>query len=158
MRTWSITPTDPQLTLSYGGVPVAGTGNATVRYLSEDALQRVQGIAAADRVVAAVPVALESVAVGDKHVLAMGTDLDQARAVKLWWKVEGRFPAAADEVLVGLNVRNELGVEPGSVLDIGGRPVRVSGVLLETGSEDDNLIIMASRLLRRLPVLRCSST
>ena len=50
----------------------------------------------------------------------MGTDLAQARKVKLWWKLEGEFPAAADDVLLGLNVRNELGVDRGSVITVDG--------------------------------------
>ena len=41
-----VVPTDPQLSLTYGGVPVVGAGSGAVRYLSEDALQRVRSIAA----------------------------------------------------------------------------------------------------------------
>lgn len=142
-----VTPASTQLSLTYGGVSVAGAGSGEVRYLQEADLARLRAVPSAREIAAAVPVLLQPVDAGGRSFLAMGTDLAESAKVKLWWRVEGRLPSRSDEVLLGLNVRNALGLDAGKTLTVDGptvdgRVLTVAGVLQETGGEEDNLIIM----------------
>jgi len=137
-----VTPASTQLSLTYGGVSVAGAGSGEVRYLGATDLARLRAVPSAGEIAAAVPVLLQPVEAGGRSFLAMGTDLAESAKVKLWWRVEGRLPSRSDEVLLGLNVRNALGLDTGKTLEVDGRTFTVAGVLQETGGEEDNLIIM----------------
>lgn len=137
-----ITPPRSELDLSYGGVRVAGAGSGQVRYLHESDVDAILALPAPERLTAVIPVSLRLVDVEGRRLLAMGTDLAAGARVKLWWRLEGTLPAAPDEVLLGLNVRNELGLDTGDDILVDGRSFRVSAVLWETGGEEDSLIIM----------------
>lgn len=137
-----VIPASTQLSLTYGGVSVAGAGNGEVPYLDEAALEQVRSVPSAAEITAAVPVLLQPVKIGGRTFLAMGTDVVESAKVKLWWRVQGRLPSRSDEVLLGLSVRNVLGLDAGKTMTIGGRPFTVAGVLEETGAEEDNLVIM----------------
>jgi putative ABC transport system permease protein len=145
-----VTPRSEQLSLSYGGLSVSGVASGEMALLAEADLQALQQLPSADQVVAAVPVLLEPVEVSGRNFLAMGTDIAAGMKVKLWWRYEGALPQAADEVLLGLNVRNELGLQRGDTIEVAGRELRVAGILWETGGEEDNLIIMERPLLEQI--------
>lgn len=145
-----VTPRSEELSLTYGGLSVPGVASGEVSLLDETDLQALLSIPSADQLAAAVPVLLEPVEVAGRSFLAMGTDLDASMQVKLWWRYEGALPAADDEVLLGLNVRNELGLQRGDTLSVAGRDLRVSGIMWETGGEEDNLVIMERAALEEL--------
>ncbi len=60
-----------------------------------------------------------------------------------WWKVEGKYPAREDEVIVGITVARKLGIEVGGkvTLSIDGKDfsARVSGIA-DTGGFEDGLV------------------
>lgn len=55
--------------------------------------------------------------------------------VSEWWDVKGTFPLE-DSVLLGVSLRDELGVREGNEVFIDGKPYRVSGILSTGGRED----------------------
>lgn len=138
-----VLPATAELSLTYGGVAVAGAGEARVSVLPAGAMQAIRGIPSAALVEAAIPVLLRPLELEDgSTVLALGTDIAASERVKPWWRVEGAFPARPDEILLGINVRNRLGIDAGSLILLQDRRYRVSGVIRETGGEEDNLAIM----------------
>ncbi|MBU2602789.1 MAG: ABC transporter permease [Actinobacteria bacterium] len=145
-----VTPPRTDLDLSYGGVSVSAAGSGEVLYLAESDLAAVQALGDGGRLAAVIPVRLEPVSLEGRTVLVMGTDLAESAKVKLWWRVEGSLPDSPDEVLLGLNVRNEFGLERGDTVDLGGRSFTVSGVLWETGDEEDNLVVVDREALTSL--------
>jgi putative ABC transport system permease protein len=145
-----VAPSSPQLTLSYGGLNTFGAGTGRVRLLRDADLAALRAVPSASRIAAAVPVLLQPVKVDGRSIVAMGTDIPQALRVKLWWRIEGRAPSRPNELLVGLNVRNELGVQVGDRVSVQGRRMLVSGVLWETGGEEDNVVLMDRAVLGRL--------
>jgi putative ABC transport system permease protein len=145
-----LTPRSEELSLSYGGLSVPGVASGEVGLLDRADLAALELLPSADQVAAVVPVLLEPVEIAGRSFLAMGTDLAASAQVKLWWRYEGSLPAEADEVLLGLNVRNELGLQRGDILEMAGRELRVSGVLWETGGEEDNLVIMPLAALEEI--------
>ena len=142
-----IMPAAAEMNLSYGGMSVASTGSGEIPRLTESEVEAVRAIPSAASMSAVVPVLLEPVQLEGRPLLALGADLQTSRRFKPWWKLEGRLPSGSDEVLVGLNVRNEFGLEIGDDAVISGRTFTVSGVLWETGGEEDNLVLF------ELPVL-----
>jgi putative ABC transport system permease protein len=165
-----VAPASDELTLAYGGTVVAGAGSGRVRVLAEEDVAAIRSVPAQGQLTAVIPVLLQPVSItaeGDSDptgevagetgasatarptFLAMGTDMVESLRVKLWWKMEGQAPEAPDEVLLGLNVRNALDVQVGDALLVDGRRVTISGVLWETGGEEDNLLIMDRDVLAR---------
>jgi putative ABC transport system permease protein len=181
----TVTPHNPELQLTYGGITVATAGTGQAALLGDDVLSRIEGIPSGADLTAVIPVAVRSVVVGGVtgtgsgadgaaagggaangttaggttdggaapggvDVLAVGTDLATSFETKPWWHVEGAVPQAEDQVLLGLHARNKLGAEVGTYLEVEGRRLLVSGVLLETGGEEDNALIMAREQLAAL--------
>jgi len=70
----------------------------------------------------------------------MGVDFKEEWRLKKWWKVRGEMPKNREEVLIGNEVSVRLFKSVNAPLSINGRQVRISGVLDETGSQDDFLI------------------
>jgi putative ABC transport system permease protein len=138
----TVVPQNPELSLQYGGITVATAGSAQTALLDPAVVSSVEGIQSRQSLAAVLPVALRAVKVSGTDYLAIGTNIAASARVKPWWRVEGALPSGPGEVLLGLNARNKLGAEPGTSLTIGGRPFVASGVLLETGGEEDNAIIM----------------
>lgn len=145
-----VMPAAAELNLSYGGMSIAGAGSGEVPRLTERDLAALKTLPSVTSVAAALPVVLEQIDVEGRPLLGMGTDIGGSLLVKPWWKVEGRAPGRDDEVLVGLNVRNELELEVGSRIGIEGRDFTVSGILWETGGEEDNLVVFERRALDAL--------
>lgn len=142
-----VMPEAAEMNLSYGGMSIASTGSGEIPRLTESDVEAVRAIPSAASMSAVVPVLLEPIQVQGRPLLGLGADLETSRRFKPWWKLEGRLPGGSEEVLVGLNVRNELGLELGDEVVISGRPFKISGVLWETGGEEDNLVFF------ELPVL-----
>lgn len=55
-------------------------------------------------IVGVAPYRYETVRINDRPVLAAATDMEGAKAASPFWKVEGEWPAADGEIMVGKNV------------------------------------------------------
>jgi len=143
-----VVPDSPHLSVSYGGLSVGDAGSGEVEVFQEDRLGILREMEEEGRLTAFVPVLLEPVEVGERTFLATGTEFQTAARVKVWWEWEGSLPGGPgapseeDGVLLGINVRNELGTDVGETLTIENQSFRVAGVLRETGDQEDNLIVM----------------
>lgn len=142
-----VTPVRDDLTLTYGGMVIAGAGTGRVQTFHEADLAAVRRVPSGARIAALVPVLLQPVTVEGREFLAMGTDITQSLKVKPWWRFEGWPPRGGAEVLLGLNVRNALDLQVGDVIEVAGHRVTVAGVLWEIGGEEDNLVIMDRKVL-----------
>ena len=147
-----ITPKSDELSLSYGGITLGGL-SVDPREIRQQDLVRIKTIPNSGNIAAVAPKVLGAVLVGGVRVMLMGVDPAAEFRVKAWWSVEGRRLAADDELVVGSGAAKRLGLHPGSTVDLGGRPFTVTGLLRETGSQDDDLLITslpaAQRLLRK---------
>jgi putative ABC transport system permease protein len=137
-----VVPTSPELSLQYGGFSVADAGMGDVPVLHESALAAIRGIASAAQVAEVIPALLQPVQVARGTYLVLGTDIPASLRAKPWWRIEGAAPARPDQVLLGLDARNKLGLDRGDTLRIEGHLFTVSGVLWPTGGEEDGLIVM----------------
>ena len=57
-----------------------------------------------EEIVGVAPYRYETVRINDRPVLAAATDMQGARAASPFWRVEGAWPAANGEIMIGKNV------------------------------------------------------
>jgi putative ABC transport system permease protein len=72
--------------------------------------------------------------------------------LKGYWEVDGSFPEpdSQDAALAGATAARKLGLTPGQMLEVGGRSLRLSGVLKATGSDDDTVVFVPLSLAQDL--------
>lgn len=84
-------------------------------------------------------------AVGARRVAVAGVRFSAERGLHPWWRVDGTWPGAAGDVIVGANVAAKLGCAPGVdvvlVTPGGTRMLRIAGVLSAGGPEDDQMLV-----------------
>ncbi len=133
-----IVPKTENLALSYGGLSLGGFSFEMQEIRQED-LKKIHSIKNAANVAAVGPMVLGAIEVVGRNVLLAGVDFNVSHVLRPWWKVNGKSPDE-EEVLVGAEAGSILGLEPGSILEVNGRRLVVSGILEPTGSQDDHIL------------------
>lgn len=77
---------------------------ATEESISETDVEEALRVIPPEEVVGVAPYRYETVRINDRPVLAAATDMEGARAASPFWKVDGEWPAADGEIMVGKNV------------------------------------------------------
>ncbi len=133
-----ILPKTENLSLTYGGMAVGGISFEMREILQED-LQKIKGIKNSANVAAVGPMVLGSLKVQDSNVLLAGVDFEVAHVLRPWWKIKGKAPGK-DGILMGSEASQVLGLKEGDILDATGTPLKVTGIINPTGSQDDQII------------------
>ncbi|MGA8761739.1 MAG: ABC transporter permease, partial [Candidatus Sulfotelmatobacter sp.] len=80
------------------------------------------------------------------------------RSTHPWWRVTGAWPDdSSRDILLGERLFASLAAKTGDVINLGGRQLRVSGILSTGGSEDDEVVApisLAQELLGRPGAVR----
>ena len=135
-----VLPASEGLPLSYGGLTVSAvnTGGRELTMLDVD---RIRTIKNKENISTIAPKLLVQTEVKGTRVLVAGVDFKAEQRLKKWWRVaSGMNPAASGEALIGKDAALKLHLAPGDSIAIGRGNLRVSGVLDNTGSQDDGLI------------------
>jgi len=135
-----ITPRTDELSLSYGGITLGGV-TVDPQEIREADLDRIGTIPNRRNIAAVAPKVLGTVKVNGERVMLMGVAADREFHLKRWWHVEGRPLAAEYELVAGNAVARRLGLVMGETVTIDDFPFVVTGILQETGSQDDDLLI-----------------
>ncbi len=113
-------------------------GGVIPKYLSGADLEQAKKI---DGIEIASPMLLHQFFKDDKPHIVYGINIDEQKALKPWWKVEGRFFNDGEEnvMVVGRNLADKENLKVGQVLDFGldKVPTTIVGILERTGSQDD---------------------
>lgn len=134
-----ILPRSEDLSLTYGGMSIGGlTLDAHTLNISD--AQKIRQIEAQENIGAVSPKFVGVVGIDGKKIPLVGVQFEEEQRLKKWWKVHGTFPKRQDEILIGHEVAVRLFKSPQDPLLIGGKEVRISGILGETGSQDDFFI------------------
>ncbi len=133
-----IVPRTENLTLTYGGLSLGGV-SFEMQEIRQEELARVNSIKNARNIAALGPLVLGVANVDSHKVLVAGVDFKVSGILKPWWQLQGKEP---DEngVILGAEAARILNLGTGDHLQIKGRGFAVSGILLPTGSQDDQLI------------------
>jgi putative ABC transport system permease protein len=133
-----IVPKTESLSLNYGGVSLGGV-SFEMDEIKEEELLRLKHIKNARNIAAAGPLVMGVSEISGRQVLLSGIDFNAAEILKPWWNIEGKIP---DEngILLGADTARLMKLSIGDVVSIGARDFSVTGILKQTGSQDDQLI------------------
>lgn len=144
-----VTPKRDDLSLSYGGITLAGV-NVVQNELRMSDLQRIGEIENAQNIAAIAPKVLGAIEVKGVRALMMGVSPEMEFALKRWWSVDGRPLATDNELVVGSSAALRLGLVKDEHVNIAGSDFVVTGILQPTGSQDDELLIVTLAMAQRL--------
>lgn len=144
-----ITPHNDELSLSYGGITLGGV-TVAAQEIPQAELARLKTITNAANIAAVAPKVLGTVVIRERRVLLLGVDPAVEFRLKRWWHVTGRPLAGDGEVVLGRQAADRLLAGVGDTLRLGGEDVTVTGVLQETGSQDDDLVIASLPFAQRV--------
>ncbi len=136
-----MTPKNETLPLSYGGVSL-GAVNYTVTEFDEARLPDIRTIKNKRNLGIIAPKVLGPVNIKGRNVLLMGIDFKKERVLKAFWQFKGKYPERPDEIAVGSQVASAFNLVPGDKLRLLNKAYTITGILLETGSSEDNVILM----------------
>lgn len=160
-----VTPHSDSLALDYGGVSVAGVSFDQHQLSNEDAVGILR-IPYSKRLSVVAPKLLGTVDVDGRRTLVAGVKFASELRLKKWWRLTGRAPELANDVLLGYDVARAISaIEalPGtsSVADkgnahhsatpeafritservtVGGSDHRIAGVIGQTGGPEDRMV------------------
>jgi len=134
-----IIPRSDDLSLSYGGMGIGGVA-IDAQTLRDSDVPKIRQIEVRENISTVSPKLIGVMEIEKKKVPLMGVHFGEESRLKQWWKVHGAIPKNREEVLLGNEVAVRLFKSTGDNLAINGKAVRISGVLDETGSQDDFLI------------------
>jgi putative ABC transport system permease protein len=134
-----IIPRSDDLSLSYGGMSVGGV-SVDAQTLMDSDVPKIGQIEVRENISTVSPKLIGAIEIEGKKVSLMGVRFGEELRLKKWWKIHGAEPKNRDEVLLGNEVAVRLFKSTGDSLLINGKPVKISGILDETGSQDDFLI------------------
>ena len=135
-----MTPKNENLPLSYGGISL-GAVNYTVTEFDEPSLSNIKTIKNSRNLGIIAPKVLGPINLKGRDVLLMGVDFKKERKLKAFWQFKGKFPSHPSEIAIGSQVASTLKLATGDTLLISSRIYTVSGILLETGSSEDSVIL-----------------
>jgi putative ABC transport system permease protein len=144
-----VLPASEGLPLSYGGLTVSAV-NTGGRELTMEDVARIRTIKNKENISTVAPKLLVQTEVKGTRVLVAGVDFKAERRLKKWWRVAaGMNPQESNDALIGKDAAARLHLGPGDSIDAQGVMLRVSGVLDNTGSQDDGLIFVDLKSVQR---------
>lgn len=137
-----ITPATEKLSVSYGGFHM-GDMLYDIQYLKEKkTVEAIRAIELKDRISVVAPKLVTMLKLDDIAVALVGVRWKQERGIKSYWATEGFFPEQPNEILLGSLAAAKLEYGVGDTVHLYGSEFRISGVLYETGGDDDSVIFM----------------
>lgn len=89
---------------------------ASADTMSQEEIESAIGIIPSAQLVGAAPYRYETVRINDRPVMAAATDMDGAKKTSPFWSVEGEWPSAAGEIMIGKNVASTYNLKTGKKL------------------------------------------
>lgn len=137
----TVVPKTDDLSLSYGGVSAAEVAN-NAKELDMSDVQKIRTIKNRENIATIAPKLLGALKADGRDRLVMGVQWPEELRMKRWWKIVGKKPAGADEVLLGAHAARDLNKKSGDDMMLGSKRFKVAGVIKELGSQEDAVIFM----------------
>lgn len=144
-----ITPRSEELSLTYGGITLGGVAVDAHEIRHAD-LERIRTIRNSRNIAAVAPKVLGGVSVGEARGLLMGVDPEVEFHVKRWWSVNGQPVRGEFDLVAGSAAAQRFGLSLGGPVEINGETFTLTGILQQTGSQDDELLIASLPTAQRL--------
>ncbi|MEX1138704.1 MAG: FtsX-like permease family protein [Bacteroidota bacterium] len=144
-----IVPKSDDLSLTYGGMTVSGVSLETRQLDIKDA-EAIRTIENSENIKIVAPKLLSVATLLQTNVLVVGVRFEEELQLKKWWKLSGKKPVNDREAILGADARRKLQLEIGQPVEIQGNRFVVSGILEETGSQDDEIVFIDLQSAQRL--------
>jgi putative ABC transport system permease protein len=145
----TILPKSESLSMSYEGVNASDVGGVP-NLISMSEVAKIRTIKNKENISIVAPKLLDTLMVEDKNQLVMGVQFQEELRMKRWWKLEGNKPVGAEQLLLGSQVASEINKKPGDKLAINGQQYKISGIIQETGNQEDSIIFMDLKELQTI--------
>jgi putative ABC transport system permease protein len=166
-----ITPIEDTLDVNIGGVDLKPASEGA--FIPESDIAKIKGIFWGHNIKGYAPFLSDQVTLssshGDLKTELIGTYFAQplkygkeqfttgVRTVNPWWTVEGEWPPDysdwpadhAPEILAGSKLAQSAGLSAGDQVEIGGRKLRISGIL-NTGGPEDQAIVAPLHIVQQI--------
>lgn len=84
-------------------------------------------------------------------VMLVGIDPGEERKIKTWWEIQaGKYLDENGQVLIGGRVAELLNLNTGDAITLGGKDLAITGILSETGSNEDYQVFVPLATLQEL--------
>ena len=114
-----------------------------IRAITDGAIREKLGLTDEGDIATLAPKLYINTEVKDTSVMVVGFDPESEWIIKSWWTVsDGKYPENQNEAIIGARASEILDVDSGDSILIVGQQVTVSGILSETGSNDDYQIFV----------------
>ncbi len=145
-----VKPFTETLSVSYGGFHM-GDMLLDVKDLREsETTTAIRSIELNDRISVVAPKLVNMFKVGEVAIAAVGVRWEEELGIKSYWATDGAMPEGPEQILLGALAARKLGLETGDALTLQDQRFEISGVLYETGSDDDSVILMDLSTLQQL--------
>lgn len=156
----SIMPAISNMDMQLGDLSL-GTVMVGENYISEDKLPEIRLIADSEirnaldikdegNIATLAPKLYINTEVNGLSVRVVGIEPKEERNIKTWWRVqEGEYFESTDQALVGAVAAEILELDAGDIIALKGSDITVTGILEETGSNEDYQIFVPIRTLQQ---------
>jgi len=121
-----------------------------IRQIADGEIREARGITDPGDIATIAPELYINTTVKGSSVMVVGVEPDAESKIKTWWNVqEGEYLEGTDRALVGAVAAKLLTLNTGDAIDLNGSAITVTGILVETGSNDDYQIFVPLETLQR---------
>lgn len=138
---------------NYGANMIFVPGEADTK-LSLPLVEKAASYIDPENLIGVTPYRYETVRIHEQPVMVAATNFDGAKATSPYWLIDGEWPSAANEMLVGRDLANTLGLKIGTTVAVVysdpnddssvpnfGTDMKVAGILETGGSEEEYVYI-----------------
>jgi len=137
-------------TLTVGENYIAEEKLPQIRQITDGEIRKALNIEDPGNIATIAPKLYVNTEVKGVSVIVVGVDPQAESKIKTWWRVrEGEYLDDADEALVGAVAAELLKLNRGDTIALNGADITVSGILEETGSNEDYQIFVPIATLQK---------
>ncbi|MDR3315087.1 MAG: ABC transporter permease [Coriobacteriales bacterium] len=126
---------------SYGANLVLLPSNGGSSINPED-FEKAKALLPAGETIGITPFCYENVLINGQPYIAAGTEFAQAQTTSPYWLIEGAWPQAPGEILVGREIAETILLKPGDPLTIEANDYQVVGIVT-SGSQEDAFVFLS---------------
>lgn len=136
-----VKPKTDKLSFAYGPIVIASGVSYDVKELKTEAIDKIKKSEKA-KVNVISPKLLSSTKINNKPIMVVGVNFEQELRLKNYWAIKGKKPQKDTQLLIGSKVAQTQKLKNDDPLIIAGKTFNITGILKETGNEEDGLIFM----------------
>ncbi len=137
-----IYPKNETLNVSYGGFNL-GSLSYNVQYLSgSHVIDSVRNIELKKNISVVAPKLIAYESYREQSIVIIGVDWNEEVRIKNHWVIDGNLPSEPEGILSGSGVAEYYGFGIGDTVRLGSSDYRVTGILSQTGSDDDKVLFV----------------